>query len=156
MSKSLLLWTALSSRWTIRHSTLQYRKNILSQMWRYFLSTIQISRQYPSMLFILRFSYCSKFMHNFQLSVLSSGTVSEISSRSSWHSMFHFVMLSLTSIDMDGAYFGTTFPHLYLMTYGHLKPQKPVQSYVPRVFGFKLHKPWRMFRHHMQLKLLLG
>ncbi|XP_047980370.1 putative casein kinase II subunit beta-4 isoform X2 [Salvia hispanica] len=43
--------------------------------------------------------------------------------------------------NMDGAYFGTTFPHLYLMTYGHLKPQKPVQSYVPRVFGFKLHKP---------------
>ncbi|KAL3613653.1 casein kinase 2 regulatory subunit [Castilleja foliolosa] len=43
--------------------------------------------------------------------------------------------------DIDGAYFGTTFPHLFLMTYGHLKPQKPTQSYVPRVFGFKMHKP---------------
>ncbi|XP_050224090.1 casein kinase II subunit beta-1-like isoform X2 [Mercurialis annua] len=43
--------------------------------------------------------------------------------------------------DIDGAYFGTTFSHLFLMTYGHLKPQKPSQSYVPRVFGFKLHKP---------------
>uniref|UniRef100_M4FGE3 Casein kinase II subunit beta n=1 Tax=Brassica campestris TaxID=3711 RepID=M4FGE3_BRACM len=43
--------------------------------------------------------------------------------------------------DIDGAYFGTTFPHLFLMTYGHLKPQKAAQSYVPRVFGFKLHKP---------------
>ncbi|KAL3615497.1 casein kinase 2 regulatory subunit [Castilleja foliolosa] len=43
--------------------------------------------------------------------------------------------------DVDGVYFGTTFPHLFLMTYGHLKPQKPVQNYVPRVFGFKLHKP---------------
>ncbi|KAF9685470.1 hypothetical protein SADUNF_Sadunf03G0057900 [Salix dunnii] len=43
--------------------------------------------------------------------------------------------------DIDGAYFGTTFPHLFLMTYGHLKPQKVVQSYVPRVFGFKIHKP---------------
>ncbi|KAL3651177.1 putative casein kinase II subunit beta-4 [Castilleja foliolosa] len=41
--------------------------------------------------------------------------------------------------DIDGAYFGTTFPHLFLMTYGHLKPQKPTQSYVPRVFGFKMH-----------------
>ncbi|KAB1215712.1 Casein kinase II subunit beta' [Morella rubra] len=39
--------------------------------------------------------------------------------------------------DIDGAYFGTTFPHLFLMTYGHLKPQKASQSYVPRVFGFK-------------------
>lgn len=46
--------------------------------------------------------------------------------------------------DIDGAYFGTTFPHLFLMTYDHLKPQKPSQRYVPRVFGFKLHnhKPW--------------
>ncbi|CAD5176303.1 unnamed protein product [Musa acuminata subsp. malaccensis] len=43
--------------------------------------------------------------------------------------------------NIDGAYFGTTFPHLFLMTYGHLKPQKPSQRYVPRVFGFKLHKP---------------
>ncbi|KAH1073382.1 hypothetical protein J1N35_025710 [Gossypium stocksii] len=43
--------------------------------------------------------------------------------------------------NMDGAYFGTTFPHLFLMTYGHLKPQKPTQNYTPRVFGFKIHKP---------------
>ncbi|KAJ0510715.1 putative casein kinase II, regulatory subunit, casein kinase II subunit beta [Helianthus annuus] len=43
--------------------------------------------------------------------------------------------------NIDGAYFGTTFPHLFLMTYGHLKPQKATQSYVPRVFGYKLHKP---------------
>ncbi|KAM0918631.1 hypothetical protein ACQ4PT_008722 [Festuca glaucescens] len=42
--------------------------------------------------------------------------------------------------NIDGAYFGTTFPHLFLMTYPHLKPQKPSQQYVPRVFGFKLHK----------------
>ncbi|CAI0539707.1 unnamed protein product [Linum tenue] len=42
--------------------------------------------------------------------------------------------------NLDGAYFGTTFPHLFLMTYGHLKPQKAAQSYVQRVFGFKIHK----------------
>ncbi|XP_038990519.1 casein kinase II subunit beta-1-like isoform X3 [Hibiscus syriacus] len=41
----------------------------------------------------------------------------------------------------DGAYFGTTFPNLFLMTYQHLKPQKASQSYVPRVFGFKIQKP---------------
>lgn len=45
-------------------------------------------------------------------------------------------------LDIDGAYFGSTFPNLFLMTYGHLKPQKMSQSYVPRVFGFKIHKPW--------------
>ncbi|XWS38670.1 hypothetical protein CRYUN_Cryun19dG0150800 [Craigia yunnanensis] len=43
--------------------------------------------------------------------------------------------------NIDGSYFGTTFPNLFLMTYGHLKPQKASQSYVPRVFGFKVHKP---------------
>ncbi|XP_019424006.1 PREDICTED: putative casein kinase II subunit beta-4 isoform X2 [Lupinus angustifolius] len=43
--------------------------------------------------------------------------------------------------NIDGAYFGTTFPNLFLMTYGHLKLQKPTQRYVPRVFGFKVHKP---------------
>lgn len=43
--------------------------------------------------------------------------------------------------NVDGSYFGTTFPHLFLMTYGHLKPQKPMQSYVQRIFGFKVHKP---------------
>ncbi|KAJ8534743.1 hypothetical protein K7X08_016471 [Anisodus acutangulus] len=42
--------------------------------------------------------------------------------------------------NIDGAYFATTFPHLFLMTYGHLKPQKPTQNYVPRVFGFKIHR----------------
>ncbi|XP_021892829.1 casein kinase II subunit beta-1-like isoform X2 [Carica papaya] len=42
--------------------------------------------------------------------------------------------------DIDGAYFGTTFPHLFLMTYGHLKPQRASQNYVPRVFGFKIHR----------------
>mmetsp|Transcript_4254 Transcript_4254/g.9261 ORF Transcript_4254/g.9261 Transcript_4254/m.9261 type:complete len:294 (+) Transcript_4254:298-1179(+) len=40
---------------------------------------------------------------------------------------------------IDGAYFGTTFPHLLLMTYPMYRPPKSVEHYVPRVFGFKLH-----------------
>lgn len=42
--------------------------------------------------------------------------------------------------NMDGAYIGTTFPHLYLMTYPSSRPAKVTEKYVPRVFGFKLHK----------------
>jgi casein kinase II subunit beta len=42
--------------------------------------------------------------------------------------------------NIDGAYIGTTFPHLFLMTYGHIKPQKASQSYTPRIFGFKIHR----------------
>ncbi|KMZ76105.1 Casein kinase II subunit beta-4 [Zostera marina] len=42
--------------------------------------------------------------------------------------------------NIDAAYFGATFPHLFLMTYGNVVPQKPSQNYVPRIYGFKIHK----------------
>ncbi|XP_051183750.1 putative casein kinase II subunit beta-4 [Lolium perenne] len=42
--------------------------------------------------------------------------------------------------NIDGAFFGTTFPHLFMMAHSHLKPPKPSQQYVPRIFGFKVHK----------------
>ena len=41
--------------------------------------------------------------------------------------------------NVDGAYFGTTLPHLLLMTIPSLRPDEAVVPYVPRVFGFKLH-----------------
>ncbi len=40
---------------------------------------------------------------------------------------------------VDGAFFGTTFPHLFLLTYSSLRPPKPTVQYVPKVFGFKIH-----------------
>jgi hypothetical protein len=42
---------------------------------------------------------------------------------------------------VDGAAFGTTFPHLFLMTFSNLVPDRlpPDSSYVPRVFGFRVH-----------------
>ena len=42
---------------------------------------------------------------------------------------------------IDGAFFGTTFPHLFLQTFRELRPPPPTHQYVPRVFGFKVHKP---------------
>lgn len=58
-----------------------------------------------------------------------------------------FVLVSLISANtclftptvVDAAYFGSTFPHLFCMTYPELVPEKPQTSYVPRVFGFKMH-----------------
>jgi hypothetical protein len=46
---------------------------------------------------------------------------------------------------VDGAAFGTTFPHLFLMTFSNLVPDPlPTDSqYVPRVFGFRVHKAAR-------------
>lgn len=40
---------------------------------------------------------------------------------------------------VDGAYFGTTFPHLFFMTYRNMIPEPPDQRFVPRVFGFRVH-----------------
>jgi casein kinase II subunit beta len=44
---------------------------------------------------------------------------------------------------IDGAYFGTTFPHLFQQIYPELIPPRPRFNYVPRVFGFKIHKSSR-------------
>lgn len=42
---------------------------------------------------------------------------------------------------VDGAAFGTTFPHLFLLTFSNLVPDRlpPESAYVPRVFGFRVH-----------------
>jgi hypothetical protein len=42
--------------------------------------------------------------------------------------------------NIDGAYFGTTFPHLFLMTYPQDVPQPPKEVFVPRVFGFRIRR----------------
>merc|ERR1712176_616272 len=40
---------------------------------------------------------------------------------------------------IGGAYFGTTFAHLFLLTFPELKESAPTQQYIPRIFGFKVH-----------------
>jgi casein kinase II subunit beta len=45
---------------------------------------------------------------------------------------------------LDGAFWGTTFPHLLLLTLhqeGTLTIEPSQQSYVPRIFGFRVRKP---------------
>ena len=46
-------------------------------------------------------------------------------------------------IELDGAYFGSTFPHLFFMQHPHLLPPPPltIQPYVPKVFGFRVRFP---------------
>lgn len=41
---------------------------------------------------------------------------------------------------IDGAYFGTTFAHLFFLTFPEFKVKKTEEFYVPRVFGFRVHK----------------
>lgn len=41
--------------------------------------------------------------------------------------------------DLDGSFFGPTFAHMLLVMKPQLVPPKPQQTYVPRVYGFKVH-----------------
>jgi len=46
-------------------------------------------------------------------------------------------------VELDGAYFGSTFPHLFFMQHPHLLPPPPltIQPYLPKVFGFRVRRP---------------
>uniref|UniRef100_A0A7S1GN37 Casein kinase II subunit beta n=1 Tax=Cyclophora tenuis TaxID=216820 RepID=A0A7S1GN37_CYCTE len=61
-----------------------------------------------------------------------------------------FFPKSTRQANIDGAYFGTTFPHLYLMTHPDMVPARPTQQYVPRVFGFKIHQSSLYHRNHAE------
>jgi casein kinase II subunit beta len=41
--------------------------------------------------------------------------------------------------DVDGAYFGTSFPHMLLQSYDDLQPQAPSSVYLPRLYGFQVY-----------------
>mmetsp|Transcript_16275 Transcript_16275/g.24532 ORF Transcript_16275/g.24532 Transcript_16275/m.24532 type:complete len:224 (+) Transcript_16275:111-782(+) len=41
---------------------------------------------------------------------------------------------------VDGAFFGTTFPSLFFLTFPELMPDSKASRYTPKVFGFKVHK----------------
>lgn len=41
--------------------------------------------------------------------------------------------------NLDGAFWGTTFAHIFLHTYHALVPPRNRDRYVPRIYGFKIH-----------------
>ncbi|EDO16788.1 hypothetical protein Kpol_526p41 [Vanderwaltozyma polyspora DSM 70294] len=47
---------------------------------------------------------------------------------------------------IDGAYFGTSFAGMFLQTFPELVPRHPVKKYIPKVFGFQLHKQAQLAR----------
>ena len=43
--------------------------------------------------------------------------------------LLFFLLLSSVGADVDGAYFGTTFPHLFLMTFPQVRYLLPAACY---------------------------
>lgn len=41
-------------------------------------------------------------------------------------------------VDIDGAYFGCSFPHIFLQAHPELKPTTEAVPYIPKIYGFKL------------------
>lgn len=48
--------------------------------------------------------------------------------------------------NLDGAYFGTTFCHLFLLTHPEFIVPKPTEAYTPRIFGFRIHESSQYYR----------
>ncbi len=81
----------------------------------------------------------SHYSHPLLPWVLSGPGKLGCSSRSASDLCSHGLLLTWPAAPRAGAYYGTTFPHLMLMTYPMYRPPKSADAYVPRVFGFKLH-----------------
>ena len=41
--------------------------------------------------------------------------------------------------DMDGAYFGTSFPHLFYLNFPDVNMEKPKKSFIPKLYGFRMY-----------------
>lgn len=41
--------------------------------------------------------------------------------------------------NIDGAFIGRSFPHIFLLSFPSLIPEEPPVPYVPKIFGFKVH-----------------
>jgi casein kinase II subunit beta len=53
---------------------------------------------------------------------------------------------------VDGAYFTTSLPHLIFEMFPALLTQKPVDRYVPKIFGFRVHSIAQRHRQQDQYR----
>jgi len=42
--------------------------------------------------------------------------------------------------NVDGAFFGTTFPHLFFLIFKEFRPPPPKTIYTPRIYGFRVYR----------------
>ena len=56
--------------------------------------------------------------------------------------------------DIDGSFFGPTFPNLFFMTFTDLIPENKVELHVPRVFGFKINNSISNMNHNSNSSMI--
>ena len=63
--------------------------------------------------------------------------------------------LSISSkyITIDGAYFGTSFPHMFFMVYPDARPPEPKYHFVASLYGFKIHPNAYEYQHVQSAKM---
>merc|ERR1712217_552862 len=55
--------------------------------------------------------------------------------------------------EVDGAHFGNSFPQIFLQSYPSLVVAEQPRAFVPRVFGFKLHKQKSMITRKLEAQV---
>lgn len=48
---------------------------------------------------------------------------------------------------IDGAYFGTSFPHVFLMKYPEFVLNIPIHKFEPKINGFKINQNSKYFKY---------
>ena len=50
-------------------------------------------------------------------------------------------------VDVDGAYFGVSFPHIFLLSNPELVPEFESKKHVPKIYGFRIFG-WNGSKYH--------
>lgn len=56
------------------------------------------------------------------------------------------------SVELDGAYFGSSFPHVLLQAFPFLYPIQEHTNYIPKIYGFKVHRGRGVYSDKVETK----
>jgi len=56
---------------------------------------------------------------------------------------------------LDGAYFGTGFPHMLFMVHPEHRPPKPTKEFIPRLYGFRMHPLAHQVQPHNKKQIIV-